>query len=373
MAVAAAADAMSPIRGGSLVDAPARQQAAAGVAAAVAAVHSARRAREANQADVNERNIIDGGRRERRPSNVQNLDREPVRSRRRQQPVPQAAPAPPVAAVAVAPARAQDAKESEAKGIEEAMGAIGAADVDRDQVDLADEILAQPPGGAVGVPPVGAGARQPPRQAVRRNGGLASARLFADDDNSDSDAETVVTVAGRGRRSDDKKTVFDVKIAAKVIGSVQQSGGARRWVDTRQFRGARNRMEVFHLACALDALLNAGVDTTSLGVEIICRRMYAVAEADKHNNWAIADVLSLESSSGSLVDRDFELLVMSSANKYDKAAKTFDRANGAGNQQYRAAAPASARGGRSYQGKSGGFARGYGDRQNASPYQTASQ
>jgi hypothetical protein len=92
------------------------------------------------------------------------------------------------------------------------------------------------------------------------------------------------------------------KFGPKIYARAMTMGGFTPWVNSQDFKAPRNKREVEVLAQALDQLLLEGVSMeTSLGMEVLARRLAAVHLADQSKNWKIAEAIQLPTVASSLL------------------------------------------------------------------------
>jgi hypothetical protein len=93
------------------------------------------------------------------------------------------------------------------------------------------------------------------------------------------------------------------RLAADILERVEPYGSVKAWVKMYEWKNARNRRECEAIAQAVDALRAEGVTTSSLGIEILLRRLSGVQLADLTGKWEACESVAWSSFGSSLLPR----------------------------------------------------------------------
>jgi hypothetical protein len=172
------------------------------------------------------------------------------------------------------------------------------------------------------------------REAVGNSGGDAG----EEDGDGEADGDAVSDAPPTARRLFDEAAAADddddeaetrdkpfklsaIRLAPYVIQSVRQSGQSFcAYAESKPLR-PRNKQEVINIAHCIDSFLAERLPADSEVLELMTRRFVGVLEADRHQNWAMADALSLKPSMGAPIPRAVELQLLMDANKLERASK----------------------------------------------------
>lgn len=126
---------------------------------------------------------------------------------------------------------------------------------------------------------------------------------FEDSDHPDD--ELVDQIASNTTHASNTTQMDSVeeRMAPTVFRNAQSAGSVLNWVNSQEWKTARNRRECLALAAALDTLVAEGVDTNSDGIEILVRRLSGVQLADKYDNWDLCQAVEWPYASQSLLDQ----------------------------------------------------------------------
>lgn len=118
--------------------------------------------------------------------------------------------------------------------------------------------------------------------------------------------------ANRGRRgslavgddSGDEEPVLDIgdqRLGPDMLERVKLYGSCKAWVRYQLKWDSRSLREATVLAAAADAFIQERVPKDSVGLEIILRRLCALQAVEQYGNWDIAEAMSWDSESTSLM------------------------------------------------------------------------
>ena len=118
--------------------------------------------------------------------------------------------------------------------------------------------------------------------------------------------------ANRGRRlslmpdgdSGDDEPTLDVgerRLGPEMLERVKIYGSCKAWVRYQPKWEARSLREATVLAAAADAFIQEKVPKDSVGLEILLRRLCALQAVEQYGNWDIAEAMSWDSESTSLM------------------------------------------------------------------------
>ena len=77
------------------------------------------------------------------------------------------------------------------------------------------------------------------------------------------------------------------RMAPSILAHAKTFGSLIGWVRTVEWKHTRNKNECLALAQAVDLLLAEGVPVSSMGIELLLRRLNGVHLADSFNNWGV--------------------------------------------------------------------------------------
>ena len=116
-------------------------------------------------------------------------------------------------------------------------------------------------------------------------------------DDQDQDADDLEAKCGLGRKPNNR-------IAANVLAEIRTHGSALQFVRVSFWKQTRNKKECESLAHAIDALLCEGLKHSSLGLEILLRRLAGVQLADSTGSWDLCSAVEWINSNSSLLPRE---------------------------------------------------------------------
>jgi hypothetical protein len=124
--------------------------------------------------------------------------------------------------------------------------------------------------------------------------------------------------------------------AREVLDALSEAGGvsAHHYVTTISFRDVRARHECLQLGLFIDAYLAMEVNGVSLPessplLDLLCRRLVGVLQADEHNNWSLA-AATQRAGTSRLVGSDLFSALARAANSYDRVQRTASKGYGGG-------------------------------------------
>jgi hypothetical protein len=140
-----------------------------------------------------------------------------------------------------------------------------------------------------------------------------------------------------------------------VLGALDKAGGVScyHYVSSLRFRDNRARNECLQLALFIDAYLEMEVDGLGLPLDselldLMCRRLIGVLNADETGNWSMA-AASQKSGISRMAGNDLFVQLSRAANAHDRLQKAVTKvgSSGAGGARRGGAKPRGKRGGRS--------------------------
>ena len=93
------------------------------------------------------------------------------------------------------------------------------------------------------------------------------------------------------------------RLAPEMLKRVRKYGSVEAWVRFQPKWDARSLREATVLALAADALISERVSQESVGLEILLRRLCALQAVEQYGDWEIADAMSWDADSTSLMPR----------------------------------------------------------------------
>jgi hypothetical protein len=93
------------------------------------------------------------------------------------------------------------------------------------------------------------------------------------------------------------------RLATEILERVEPYGSVKSWVKMYEWKNARNRRECEAIAQAVDAFRAEGATTSSLGIEILLRRLSGVQLADLTGKWEACESVAWSSFGNSLLPR----------------------------------------------------------------------
>ena len=93
------------------------------------------------------------------------------------------------------------------------------------------------------------------------------------------------------------------RMAPSILAHAKTFGSLIGWVRTVEWKHTRNKNECLALAQAVDLLLAEGVPVSSMGNELLLRRLNGVHLADSFNNWGVCTALQWTGPNNSLLPR----------------------------------------------------------------------
>jgi hypothetical protein len=125
-----------------------------------------------------------------------------------------------------------------------------------------------------------------------------------EDADDDADAQDMggedFTSGGAAESSVESK---QKRLAADILERVEPYGSVKAWVKMYEWKNARNRRECEAIAQAVDAFRAEGATTSSLGIEILLRRLSGVQLADLTGKWEACESVAWSSFGNSLLPR----------------------------------------------------------------------
>jgi hypothetical protein len=126
------------------------------------------------------------------------------------------------------------------------------------------------------------------------------------------------------------------RIAPELLAQAQIYGSLSNWVRSVDWNKTRNRNECASLAQAIDILLAEGVDSNSLGLEILLRRVSGVQLADHYGDWNVASALQWSGPNNSLLGRNVLTSTLKQAYQMTKLTSRVGTNSGSGpNKQFK--------------------------------------
>jgi hypothetical protein len=157
------------------------------------------------------------------------------------------------------------------------------------------------------------------------------------------------------------------------MNALRAAGGVscHHYVSTVHFRDSRARNECLQLGLFIDAYLDMEVDGLGLRLDsdlldLMCRRLIGVLNADEHGNWSLATA-SQRSGISRMAGGDLFAQLSRAANAYDRVQKAVNKSGPNGAGTYATGAKKAARRGR----RGGGMSK-PGNSPNAPPRSGAS-
>lgn len=111
---------------------------------------------------------------------------------------------------------------------------------------------------------------------------------------------------------------YDERIASQIIQQIGPYGSFKNWVRLADWKHARNKHEAESLANAIDCFLSEGVDSNSLGLEILIRRLNGVHLADTTNNWSVCSAVQWTGPNNTLLPRSMLTKAYRQAAQFEK-------------------------------------------------------
>lgn len=118
-----------------------------------------------------------------------------------------------------------------------------------------------------------------------------------DDDGQEAGGEDFTPASDSSTESKQKR------LAAEILERIEPYGSVKSWVKMYEWKNARNRRECEAIAQAVDALRAEGATTSSLGLEILLRRLSGVQLADLTGKWEACESVAWSSLGNSLLPR----------------------------------------------------------------------
>lgn len=144
-----------------------------------------------------------------------------------------------------------------------------------------------------------------------------------DDDGQDGGGEVDTPAAGADASTDSKQR----RLAAEILERVEPYGSVKSWVKMYEWKNSRNRRECEAIAQAVDALRAEGATTSSLGLEILLRRLSGVQLADLTGKWEACESVAWSSMGNSLLPRAELRRVLKDADQMTRLTATSASAN----------------------------------------------
>jgi hypothetical protein len=139
----------------------------------------------------------------------------------------------------------------------------------------------------------------PPTASSSAPAAAASPQFAGDVDGDEDDADEDQPAAAAPTAS---TSAAVERFAPVVIANAKASGGSvLQWVNAQPFNHTRTKHEAVAIAAALDAFIAEGIDLSSDGIEILCRRLSGIHTADRFNNWDLCKAVEWPYSSESLL------------------------------------------------------------------------
>lgn len=101
--------------------------------------------------------------------------------------------------------------------------------------------------------------------------------------------------------------------AAVLLARGAKVGSVALWCNQVSWKNSRNRREAQALAEAFDAFVDEGLDVSSIGLELLSRRLIGVQLADKANDWSLCDAIQGPSLTDSALPRSMFSKVLKDA------------------------------------------------------------
>jgi len=156
------------------------------------------------------------------------------------------------------------------------------------------------------------------------------------DDDGDNRSERGAERRGRSRSPSPSSRLARWNFAGEVLASLREAGGvsAHYYVTTITFRSATARNECLQLGLFIDAYLAMEVGGNPLPdnsplLDLMCRRLVGVLQADEHNNWSLAEATK-KTGASRLAGADLFTALAKAANSYDRVKKAATKGQGSG-------------------------------------------
>ena len=177
-------------------------------------------------------------------------------------------------------------------------------------------------------------------------------RFDTPDDEADERQEPVDVDAQAVEQPQDIKTQGGKRVADAVLEQVRLYGSLQAWVRMTEWVQQRNKYECEAIAQAVDALIKEGVPSSTLGVEILLRRLNGVHLADRYGSWEVCSAVQWSGPSNTLLPRDELTRVFKEAAQLKRLATAVPKAQS--NAQQRPAFRRTNNGGQSQHASSRG-------------------
>jgi hypothetical protein len=114
-----------------------------------------------------------------------------------------------------------------------------------------------------------------------------------------------------------------------MLKQCQLYGSLQSWVKVTTFKNSRNRHECEAIAQAVDALLSEGVPSSSLGIEVLLRRLSGVHLADQVGEWRVCESVEWNAHGNSLLPPSVVAQALKDAERMKKLYAAVSNSNAA--------------------------------------------